>query len=96
MTKLIPECGMWCIQGTITFKSGEFTTSPQFATFYLHPEVNAWTKSGAEQLARELLNPTKDPNITPNVSAHLVSVGALNDWTDEELKKMDPDVFKPL
>lgn len=90
-----PQCGMWIIQGTVTRKSGKGTVSPQFATFYIHPEVQGCSnRQSAERVAVGILNPTKDPNITPNVSAHLVSVASLSNYTEEELTKMDPDVHK--
>jgi hypothetical protein len=86
---------MWIIQGTVTRKTDNGTTSPQFPTFYIHPEVQGCSsRESAERVAVGILNPTKDPNITPNVSAHLVSVAALNDYTEDELTKMDPDVHK--
>ena len=91
-----PACGMWCIQGTVTTQTGNGEVSPQFATFYLHPECNAGSKTAAIAVATSILNPTKDGNIMPNVSAHLVSVGSLNDWSEEELTKMDPDWRKPI
>lgn len=87
---MVPSCGMWCIQGTVTIKTENGTISPQFATFYLHPEVNAGTQKGTEDIARGLLNPTNDPNVTPNVSAMLVTVEALNEWTEEEVRALDP------
>lgn len=91
---LIPACGMWCIQGTVTTQTDSGEISPQFATFYLHPECNAGSKEAAIAVATSILNPTEDGNIMPNVSAHLVTVGALNEWSSEELLKMDPDAGK--
>ena len=93
---LIPACGMWCIQGTVTTQTDNGEISPQFATFYLHPECNAGSKEAAIAVATSILNPTGDPNIIPNVSAHLVSVGALNVWIEDELTEMDPDWKNPL
>lgn len=94
-----PASGMWCIQGTVTISSdsGRTTISPQFATFYLHPEVNTSSVAGAIKTATGILNPSEDPNITPNVSAVLVNVGSVMDedhqWTVGELRKMDPTVM---
>ena len=93
-----PDCGMWLIQGTVTKDTDNGTISPQFATFYLHPEVQGCsTPESAENCARTILNPHNDPKITPNVSAHLVSVSAINDWTEEDREKMDPKIVgQPL
>jgi hypothetical protein len=81
---------MWCIQGTVTTQTEKGEISPQFATFYLHPECNAGSKEAAIAVATSILNPTEDPNIMPNVSAHLVTVEALNEWTEEEARSLDP------
>ena len=88
-----PDCGMWLIQGTVTKDTGKSTISKQFATFYLHPEVQGCSSpESAESCARTILNPHNDPKITPSVSAHLVSVSAVNDWTEEDRLKMDPKI----
>ena len=80
--------------GTVTIKTEKGEISPQFSTFYLHPEVNAGSKDTAERAAKSLLNPTNDPNVTPNVTVNLVTVASVaeNPWTDEDLRKMDPNV----
>jgi len=92
-----PACGMWCIQGTITKQieppspsaPNGVTISPQFATFYLHPEVQGCTtKEAAERVAAGILNPFNDPKITPNPYAVHVSVAAVATWSDEERARM--------
>jgi hypothetical protein len=88
-----PQSGMWCIQGTITKDTGKGTISPQFATFYLHPEVQgADSVESAERIARGILNPFDDPTITPNPYAVLVNVASVVEggWSVEELERMDP------
>lgn len=91
-----PQCGMWCIQATITKDTGKGTISPQVATFYLHPECNAGSKQAAIDVATKILNPFDDPKLTPNVSAHLVDTASVAEggWSVEELEKMDPEVNK--
>jgi len=89
-----PQSGMWCIQGTISKDTGDGILSPQFATFYLHPEVQGCnSKASAIRVATGLLNPFDDPAITPNVSALLVN-GSVNEWTVAELIEMDPSAIK--
>lgn len=88
-----PQSGMWCIQGTISKDTGKGTVSPQFPTFYLHPEVQGCVSvKSAVELATFMLNQFSDPTITPNVSATLVNVASVTEdgWTTEELIKMDP------
>ena len=87
-----PQSGMWCIQGTVSKKTdtGSEVTS-QFATFYLHPEVNADSEQGAIRVATGILNPTNDPAITPNVSAVRVSVECVAEYSDEERKAFDDE-----
>ena len=92
-----PQSGMWCIQGTVskTLSHGKGTVSPQFPTFYFHPEVQGCDSvESAEGLAKMMLNQFNDPTITPNLTATLVSVESMaeNEWTIEELVKMDPSL----
>lgn len=73
-----PSCGMYCIQGTVTQKTKKNAeVTRQFATFYLHPEVNASSVESAIRVAEGILNRTEDPNITVNASALLVSVASV-------------------
>lgn len=90
-----PQSGMWCIQGTVSKDTGKGVVSPQFPTFYLHPEVQGCSSvKSAVELATFMLNQFNDPTITPNVSATLVSVSSVVEggWTVDELVKMDPGV----
>ena len=94
-SKFEPQSGMWCIQGTISKDTGNGVVSPQFPTFYLHPEVQGCISvESAEGLARMMLNQFNDPTITPNVNATLVNVASVTEhgWTEAELIKMDPSV----
>ena len=84
-----PKCGMWTIQGTVTIKTENGSVSPQFATFYLHPEVQGCsTKESAERVAASILNPANDPNIQPNPYAVLNTVASVAEWSDEEVEAM--------
>lgn len=66
---------MWICQGTVTHKRPDGEISPQFPTFYLHPEVQGIeSDETAHAIACDVLNPTDDPNIIPNVYVNLVSV----------------------
>lgn len=86
-----PTCGMWCIQGTVTKKTDTGTVTSQFATFYLHPEVNASSEAGAINVATGILNPTNDPAITPNVSAVRVTVECVAEYSDDERSAFDAE-----
>lgn len=72
-----PSCGMYCIQGTTTRKTKIGSVTRQFATFYLHPEVNVSSVENAVKIAEGILNNTDDPDITVNASAVLVSVASV-------------------
>ena len=65
----------YCIMGTIAKKIGGVTVSPQFPTFYLLPDVNGCSsEESAAELARQMLNSDKDPNVTVNATATLVTL----------------------
>jgi hypothetical protein len=63
----------WCVQAQLERTENGWTCSKQVPTFYLDGNVQGFsTFVGAGAIARQILNPTNDPNLTVHISVERV------------------------